>query len=432
MSAKRIFIRQFFICLIIFGVAISTAKYISSQYIDNDTGARRRLAVETALQQQNSQSHELANLLQDRLQHLAKVAKATSHDVIFDNDAAPDDAAALALIANDPRVNLKLITVSGTGEAHAQKGAENMVDMTYFLGIPNVPVAYGRSSPLSKAGTAFPGFIRKAIDQLLTGKEVARHKEKRPLGNAVLSMKKVLEKNQRPVVILATGPLTNVAELISKFPHVTNKIERIVVMGGAIFVPGNINVMLPSSKNTVSEWNFYADPEAANIVLSSTVPVTLISLDATSQVPMTREFYASLAKQTEPDLKFIYRLNEDVVKRFGMDAYLSHYYLWDALAAMLLVDPDIAEVTRAPLLVDRTNGRLQLVDDKKGKIIDVVTRIQNPNRVLLNYVATIKSNHIYAQRQFKRALWHKSASALNNKKNTGDAANVVKASNQYN
>lgn len=92
--------------------------------------------------------------------------------------------------------------------------------------------------------------------------------------------------------ILALGPLTNLARLTQDHPDAASKIGRIIAMGGAIDEPGNIGPR--------SEFNIAADPEAADIVLRSGIPVTLIPLDVTRRVRATREDTDTLRRSGGP------------------------------------------------------------------------------------------------------------------------------------
>jgi inosine-uridine nucleoside N-ribohydrolase len=329
-------------------------------------------------------------------------ANSYARAVIFDNDAAIDDTMALILLSSDKSTNLKAITIAGTGEAHGRTGAENMAAVAHLLNQSDVPVAYGRALPLSKAGHAFPEFKRAATDQLLKGKNVVPHSGQISSDNAVELIRQVAESSDGKVTILATGPLTNVADFVSQYPQLKNKIERIVVMGGAVKVPGNIKALLPDTDNTVSELNFYADPEAVHRVFSSGIPVTLVALDATNQVPITKQFYDAVMVEHQPDLQLAAALLNDAVKNVGMNDFMRNFYFWDQLAAMVMLDPAIAEIQSMPLVVDANNGRVRMAGkgERATGNINVVTKIIKPDSVLSKYLAMTKSSHTVAMHRF--------------------------------
>jgi inosine-uridine nucleoside N-ribohydrolase len=242
--------------------------------------------------------------------------------IIFDNDVSSDDVLALIYLMSHPNASIVGITVAATGEAHGPEGATNISDLCYMLGKTDIPIAYGSEKPCDSHGNPFPDFLRKIIDNLFSNMNVPKNPHSKITNSAVELIKKMVESNSEKITILATGPLTNIAEFITKYPHLKEKIEKIVIMGGAINVKGNIQALDSKSTNTVAEWNIYADPKAAEIVFLSQIPITLVPLDATNQVPMTKEFFESLSKkQFQPELKLMYQLLKVIIDEFGMDYF---------------------------------------------------------------------------------------------------------------
>ncbi len=118
----------------------------------------------------------------------------------------------------------------------------------------------------------------------------------------------------------------------------------IYVMGGAVDVPGS----MVSETNTTAEWNIYCDPAAARMVFESGVPITLIPLDATNDVPLTVDFLQQLeAEKQTPEAEFIYTAlanSMDFIESGG-------YYFWDPLAAWIMADPELATLTERDVTV---------------------------------------------------------------------------------
>ena len=407
MSVKRIFFTRFLLALTFFCGSAGTAYYVSHHYLHRAAAH----SVASAVAVTNIKKDAFTQALANRLSKVAQYSPPTRQPIIFDNDAASDDVMALMLIGNDPRVDIKAITVAGTGEAHGEAGARNIADVTYLLGKETLPIAYGRSTPLSRAGVMFPESLRAFTDHLLDGMNLSHHPSAHISGDAVGLMYQVLSDSRESVTILATGPLTNVAELIKKHPDIKHKIKHIYIMGGAINVPGNIQGLLPKDPNQVSEWNFYADPEAVKIVFNARLPITLVSLDATNQVRMNKNFLHHLSRMDEPELKLVYKLHKGMVDHFGMQVYENEIYMWDALAAMVMLDPDIAKIKPLALSVSPYNGSVRRsVVGEQAALIDVVTTIYRPDDVLQKYIAITQSNNIYAQQKFHNAVWNRSAS----------------------
>lgn len=86
---------------------------------------------------------------------------------------------------------------------------------------------------------------------------------------------------KKDLTIVAVGPLTNVAKAIQKDPQFAEKVGRIVIMGGAVLLPGNVSQL--------AEANIYQDPNAANIVFTSKAKVTMVGLDVTMRTIFTKK-----------------------------------------------------------------------------------------------------------------------------------------------
>ena len=311
--------------------------------------------------------------------------------LIYDNDAGSDDIIALIYLAHQSNISIEGITIAATGEANRLKGAENMADLCYFLKKPAIPIAYGNEKPHDPFVHPFPPLIRKWANNIFLGKNVPHHPHPPLSSSAILLMKKIVSENDK-VSILATGPLTNVAEFIKKYPHLKNKIEKIVIMGGAIHVKGNIHITDPTIDNSVAEWNMYADPKAAQMVFSSGIPITLVPLDATNQVPMTKAFYDTLSQQSQPDLKLIYLIVKDIANDVGEDTFLNHFYLWDPLAAIILNDPTQAVTKSLSISIDINTAQTKYVNNTHLPLerINVVTHIPDAKLILMRFINEIK------------------------------------------
>jgi purine nucleosidase len=158
---------------------------------------------------------------------------------------------------------------------------------------------------------------------------------------------------ERPVTLLVTGPLTNLAFALDTAPEVAAKIERLVWMGGALNVPGNVR---DSEHDGSAEWNVYWDAPAARRVWDSTIPVVLCPLDITNNVPLTSDFIRRLGRQ----------------RRFPISdlaghcyALVSHqpYYFWDVLTTAYLGVPEIFQTRECEtelIATGLSQGRTQL------------------------------------------------------------------------
>lgn len=152
---------------------------------------------------------------------------------------------------------------------------------------------------------------------------------------------------------MAVGPLTNIAEALQTAPEIDAKIEAIYIMGGAVKTDGNVGISGVGIQNQYAEWNIYIDPVAANIVFDSGIPIILVSLDATDDVPVTRNFYKTLDKnRNTPSANLAYELltaNLDFIDSGG-------FQFWDPLAASVFTDQSIVSLEEIRLVVITAEG----------------------------------------------------------------------------
>jgi pyrimidine-specific ribonucleoside hydrolase len=270
--------------------------------------------------------------------------------VIIDTDMAPDDWMAILYLLQQPGVEVKAMTVAGTGEAHCVPGVQNARDLAALAGRGAIPVACGRETPLV-GDHAFPSDWREAVDGLL-GLSLARNPEAPYEGSAVELLTRVIEQSPEKVHILTLGPLTNVAEAIEARPELVENLSGITIMGGAVGVPGNVRASAGVG-NDLAEWNVYVDPHALAVVLGSGAPITLVPLDATRNVLVTSGFYEKLKRDRgTPAAEFVYRVltqQEGKIRSGG-------YSFWDPLAAAVVVDDSLAAFAEIILTVIEEEG----------------------------------------------------------------------------
>ena len=208
--------------------------------------------------------------------------------VIHDCDPGHDDAVAILMAAVHPAIELKAVTVVA-GNQSLHKTARNALNICSASGrCRNVPIAAGMSRPMVReqviageihgvSGIDGPTFVEPelALD--------ARH--------AVDLIIELLRESRDPITLVPTGPLTNIGMAIRKAPEIVEKIERIVLMGGAV-EHGNIT---PSA-----EFNIYCDPEAAHVVFTCGRPIVMMGLDVTRKVKATPEIVARVRSLGNP------------------------------------------------------------------------------------------------------------------------------------
>ncbi|HEA3088938.1 TPA: pyrimidine-specific ribonucleoside hydrolase RihA [Aeromonas salmonicida] len=207
--------------------------------------------------------------------------------VILDCDPGHDDAIALILALASPELKVLAVTTSA-GNQTPEKTLNNALRILTLLGRDDIPVAAGAPKPLAReliiadnvhgeSGLDGPTLPDPAFaPQAMTGLEL---------------MAKCLRESPEPVTLVPTGPLTNIALLLAANPELKEKITRIVLMGGAAGA-GNWT--------PAAEFNIYVDPEAADMVFKSGIPITMCGLDVTHEAQVMDEDIARVRTITNP------------------------------------------------------------------------------------------------------------------------------------
>lgn len=193
--------------------------------------------------------------------------------IIIDCDPGIDDAVAILLACASPELRiLGLTTVVGNRPLAVT--TNNALRLLQLADRTDIPVHAGCARPLLQPGARFASVHG---DDGVGGVDLPDSKRQVAAGHGVDVLIETFRREPSgTVTLVAIGPLTNVAMALVKAPDIASRIKEIVVMGGAVFVPGN---MSPNA-----EFNFWVDPAAAHVVMSSAVPIALFGLDVTMQV----------------------------------------------------------------------------------------------------------------------------------------------------
>ncbi|HTI69776.1 MAG TPA: nucleoside hydrolase [Candidatus Limnocylindria bacterium] len=291
-------------------------------------------------------------------------------NIIIDTDMGADDWLASLLLLPNSEPAVQAITVTGNGLAHLGYGVQHALDLCQYCGQPGIPVGVGTAVPLS-GDNVFPDVWRVPTDMFLGIPHVASNVPPSPTGAAAL-LAQWINQAKTPPVLLALGPLTNVATAFQADSTLAGKLQALYIMGGAVNVPGNV-------PDSTAEYNFYTDPEAASIVIASGAPITLIPLDATNQAPITMAFYNQLgANQTTPAAKLAFQIltaQLDTVTQ-------GQYFFWDPLAAAAILNPSLITTQTMRLSVMTTGSPVSnygsLIPDSSAPPIQVATSVNLP------------------------------------------------------
>jgi len=282
--------------------------------------------------------------------------------VILDVDTGVDDALALALACRRPDVNVIGVTTVA-GNVDQRQATENTRRVLHFLGASDVPVAPGMTSPLVRPH-------RDAAD--FHGPNGLGGLELPPADGGMANVRapefiiQAAHKHRGNLVLICLAPLTNLAVALLLEPGLPDLLHRIVVMGGAFTVPGNVT---PDA-----EFNVFVDPEAAAIVARMALPVTFVGLDVTTRVRLTREEWERCCSADHPEARLVAGVSRWAFERRRLESYALH----DPLAVAAVVEPEVVELESAAVTVDtgawRTLGQTRLARGGHGGHEHLVAR----------------------------------------------------------
>ena len=268
--------------------------------------------------------------------------------IIFDTDMAIDDWGALLFLAQHPNAKLLAVTTNGAGETRCAPALRNIPSLLALSDANPVPFACGDDYPLD-GFFAFPEPWRIQADTL-SGVSIPTIDLPPEPGHAVELIHSTLANAAQPVVIVATGSLTNIAQWLERYPQDKAKVARLVIMGGAFEHKGNIIVpnFTDGHPNVSAEWNIFVDPVAAAQVFAAGLSLEVVGLDVTNDVQVTAEFAAQFKRSTPtPAARFWDRVLDD------NDWFIAsgEYYFWDVLAAIVALEPSFCEGSMEPAYV---------------------------------------------------------------------------------
>ncbi|HDX8596364.1 TPA: pyrimidine-specific ribonucleoside hydrolase RihA [Aeromonas dhakensis] len=207
--------------------------------------------------------------------------------VILDCDPGHDDAIALILALASPELKVLAVTTSA-GNQTPDKTLNNALRILTLLGRDDIPVAAGAPKPLARELIIADNVHGESG---LDGPKLPDPAFAPVAMTALELMAKCLRESPEPVTLVPTGPLTNIALLLAAHPELKSKIARIVLMGGAAGA-GNWT--------PAAEFNIYVDPEAADMVFKSGLPITMCGLDVTHQAQVMDEDIERVRAITNP------------------------------------------------------------------------------------------------------------------------------------
>ncbi|MEK6933393.1 MAG: nucleoside hydrolase [Nanoarchaeota archaeon] len=259
--------------------------------------------------------------------------------IIIDTDPGHDDALAIMFAVKSGIFDIKAITTVA-GNSTIENTTRNARYILKLLDREDISVYSGSAKPLVRE-------LIKAVVHGESGLEGIDPKNESKLTNdAVDKIIKIVKENEN-ITLVTLGPLTNIARAIEEDNEAMKRVKQIVIMGGAIKVPGN--------KDRVAEFNIFVDPDAANIVFNFPVKKFLVPLDACNHVQLQLEDFEKLNGTSlyEPIMAMMKPYIENIFKDEGIKAAL----MYDPLTIYYLFNPDACKVKEYDLKIE-TKGEL--------------------------------------------------------------------------
>jgi inosine-uridine nucleoside N-ribohydrolase len=286
----------------------------------------------------------------------------TPKRIILVVDTGVDDALALALAVRHPSIQLEAVLTS-CGNVGLELATANTLRVLDWLGATDVPVLAGAACPLEAPlldaaywhGTDGLGGARLPVSTRAAGDDAVGYLLER------------VAREPGTITVVCTGPLTNLALAVQRSPEIVQHVAEVVLMGGAVGMPGNTT--------PTAAYNIYADPEAAAVVFDQDWPLTMVGLDVTRHVLITADEVNQLAALQTPEAILIKEVTRDLFITRRMAAMALH----DPVAVGVALDPSLVTTLSGPVRVE-TRGeftRGQTVFDLRTRAApaDVRTRV---------------------------------------------------------
>ena len=278
-----------------------------------------------------------------------------AHSIAIDTDPGIDDALALMLALRSPELSVELITTVA-GNVPVRQGTDNARRLLTLIAPETMPaLAMGAATPLKRrlhtarnvhGSDGLGGMSAMRTPSGAPRFPIAAPRAERDAPGRLVELARL---RGRALSVVALGPLTNIATAIRRDAEAMRRIRRLVTMGGVVRGPGNVT--------PCAEFNIFVDPDAADAVIASGIPITLVPLDATRQVRLTRDFLRHrLGVSRRPFALALRALTRDLLSTgVGPEGFPMH----DPLAVASVILPGLLRTESLPLKVE-TRGAATL------------------------------------------------------------------------
>jgi inosine-uridine nucleoside N-ribohydrolase len=265
--------------------------------------------------------------------------------IVLDVDTGIDDALALAYAVTSPMIELIAVTTVA-GNVDVAKTTANTLSVLDWLGAGHVPVHRGASRPLARPHRDASYFHDEGG---LGGARLPKSTRSIGADKGPAALIRLVRQRPGELILVALGPLTNLAIALNVEPELPELLKSVVVMGGAYTVPGN---MTPAA-----EFNVLVDPEAADQVFRAPFPhLTAVGLDVTERVALTRDDWDAVneASSLSRPANLLREVGRSAFSKLGQDRFSLH----DPLSVAVAVDPTLIAVRELEIAVDTVEPEL--------------------------------------------------------------------------
>ncbi|WEV44018.1 nucleoside hydrolase [Lactobacillus sp. ESL0684] len=292
-------------------------------------------------------------------------------EIYFNHDGNIDDLVSYLLLLQAP--DIKLLGVSAIdADGYVDPAVEVCRKMTDRFNLRSDQLEIAKSD--SRAVNQFPEVWRSAaysFNYLPILNESGKMMTKQAAEPAHLDMISKLKAAKEPITLVMTGPLTDLARALEVDPTIEAKIAKLYWMGGSLDGHGNVSMV---NADGSQEWNAYWDPIAVERVFASSIPMQVIGLESSEELPLTddlRLHWASLRKYPAMDL-----VGQGYSLLVNPPIPSAQLYFWDVLTTISALYPEVVSATAEHHVKVITSGIAQgkLVEDPAGKGITLVTK----------------------------------------------------------
>lgn len=296
--------------------------------------------------------------------------------VLMDHDGGVDDYLATMLLMTMDNVQPLGVVVTAA-DCYAQPAVSATRKILDLMGFDDIPVAESKVRGINP----FPNLYRRdsyVVDHfpILNQRETITTPLVAESGEEFTV--KILQQATEAVTIMATGPLTNIATALQKAPQIEEKIKRIIWMGGALNVPGNVEKNWEPGQDGSAEWNAYWDPISVAKIWDTQIEIIMCPLDITNNVPVTSEIVQQMGKQRN------YPLSDLAGQCYAL-VIPQDYYFWDVLATAYLAKPELFELKEIETEIitnGKSQGSTKIVSG--GRKVSVMDRVNK--QAFYNYI----------------------------------------------